>query len=99
MIGKLLLGVIKLISSLITLLLTPIDNLITSTMPGLADVLNSFGSFFNLIGNGIGWVISAFAIPTEILTLLISYWVFKLTVPLVAYTIKFILYWYDKLKP
>lgn len=99
MIGKILLGIIKLISSLITLILTPIDNLITSTLPGLSNVLNSFGEFFNLIGSGIGWVINAFALPTEIITLIVSYWVFKLTAPLIAYTIKFVLYWYDKLKP
>ena len=36
MINKLLLGIIKLIVSLVTLILTPIDNLIQSTLPELS---------------------------------------------------------------
>lgn len=98
MINKIIVGIISLISSLISLILSPIDNLISSYLPGLDTALNSFDAFFDLISQGIGWVIDAFAIPSEVLSLIVAYWVFKLTLPLLISTIKLVVKWYDKLK-
>ena len=99
MINKLLIGVINLISGLVNTLLGPIDTLIQEHLPGLDSALNSFASFFNLIGSGISWVLDAFAIPSELIALLVAYWAFKLTVPILFSALKSILQWYDKLKP
>ncbi len=99
MINKLLIGIINLISGLVDTLLSPIDTLIQEHLPGLDSALNSFGAFFNLIGSGISWVLDAFAIPSELIALLVAYWAFKLTVPILFSALKSILQWYDKLKP
>lgn len=98
MINRIIMGIISLISGLIGVILSPIDTLISSALPGLSNALTNFASLLNVVGQGIGWVISALAIPTEIISLIIAYWVFKLSVPVVVYTIKLVVKWYDKLK-
>lgn len=99
MINKILMGIIKLIISLVTLILAPIDNLITTFLPDLSNGLTAVGSFFNLISNGIGWVVSATGLSNESLSLIVAYFSFKLTAPMLFYLIKLALSWYNKLKP
>ena len=99
MINALLQGIIKLIISLVTVILSPIDNLIQSALPDLSNALTAVGNFFNLIGNGIGWVISLTGLSNETLSLIVMYFTFKLTAPMLFYMIKLALSWYDRLKP
>ena len=99
MINKLLMGIMKLIISLVSLLLTPIDNLITSALPDLSNVLNSVSGFLNLCTQSIGWVISLTGLSPNVISLIVLYFGFKLTAPLLFYMIKLALSWYDKLKP
>lgn len=99
MINKLLLGIIKLIVSLVSVILTPIDNLIQSALPQLSDALTAVGNFLNLISNGIGWVISLTGLSANAISLLVAYYVFILTAPMLFYMIKLALSWYNRLKP
>ena len=99
MINKLLMGIMKLIISLVSLLLTPIDNLITSALPDLSNVLNSVSGFLNICTSSIGWVISLTGLSSNVISLIVLYFGFKLTAPLLFYMIKLALSWYDKLKP
>lgn len=99
MIGKLLTGIINLIVSLVSTIFTPIDNLITTLLPGLSDAFTAIGSFISVCIGGVGWVIDALGIPSELLALIVSYYTFKLTVPLIIHTVKLAIKWYDKLKP
>lgn len=99
MINKLLMGIMKLIISLVSLLLTPIDNLITSALPDLSNVLNSVSGFLNICTQSIGWVISLTGLSSNVISLIVLYFGFKLTAPLLFYMIKLALSWYDKLKP
>lgn len=99
MINKILMGIIKLIVSLVSLILTPIDNLIQSALPDLSNALTAVGNFFNLISDVIGWVVSATGLSNETLSLIVMYFTFKLTAPMLFYMIKLALSWYNKLKP
>lgn len=99
MINKLLMGIMKLIISLVSLLLTPIDNLITSALPDLSNVLNSVSGFLTICTQSIGWVISLTGLSSNVISLIVLYFGFKLTAPLLFYMIKLALSWYDKLKP
>lgn len=99
MINKLLMGIIKLIVSLVTVILSPIDALIESTLPDLASALTAVGNFFNLISTSIGWVVSTLGLSNETLSLIVMYFTFKLTAPMLFYMIKLALSWYNKLKP
>lgn len=99
MINKILLGIIKLIISLVTLILTPIDNLIQTAVPDLSSAFTAIGNFLNVISSGLGWAISLTGLSSSAISLLVSYYVFTLTAPLLFYMIKLALSWYNRLKP
>ena len=99
MINKILMGIIQLIVGLISLILTPIDNLITSALPDLSNALTAIGNFLTLCTSAIGWVISLFGLSSNVISLIVLYFSFKLTAPLLFYFIKLAISWYDKLKP
>lgn len=99
MIGKILQGIMNLIVSLVSLILLPIDALITSALPNLSNALNSVSSFLNIALQSIGWVISLTGLSSNVISLIVIYYGFVLTAPLLFYMIKLALQWYDKLKP
>lgn len=99
MIGKILSGIIGLIISLVNLILSPIDNLITSALPDLSNALTSVGNFLNICLRSIGWVISLSGLSSACISIIIVYFVFKLTAPMLFYLIKLALSWYNRLKP
>lgn len=99
MINKLLMGILKLIIGLVSVILSPIDLLITNALPSLDNALTAVGNFFNLISNSIGWGISVLGLSNETLSLIVLYFTFKLTAPMLFYMIKLALSWYNRLKP
>ena len=99
MINAILKGIISLIIGLVSLILTPIDNLILTALPNLSNALTAVGNFLNLISNGIGWAVSLTGLSNEALSLIVMYFTFKLTAPMLFYMIKVALSWYNKLKP
>jgi len=99
MINALLTGIFKLIIGLVSIILSPIDALITNALPSLDNALTAVANFFNYIGSSIGWVISLTGLSSETLSLIVLYFTFKLTAPMLFYMIKLALSWYNKLKP
>lgn len=99
MINKLLMGIFKIIISLVSLLLTPIDNLIAQFLPGISDALDMIANLVQQLCNVIPWVMSWLGVSSIVVTLLVSYLTFKMTVPLTVHTVKLAIKWYDKLKP
>lgn len=99
MINKILMGIMSLIINLVSLLLTPIDNLITSALPNLSNALNSISAFLNLCVRSIGWVISLIGLSSDCISLIVLYFGFSLTAPMLFYLIKLALSWYNRLKP
>ena len=99
MINAILKGVFSLIISLVNLLLSPIDLIIKNAFPTISSGLEYISSFFNWVANIVPWAVSWFGLPTAIITLVVGYYTFKLTVPLMVHTVKLALKWYDKLKP
>lgn len=99
MINKLLMGIIKLIVGLVSLILTPIDNLIQSVLPQLSSAFTAIGNFLNIIASSIGWCISLTGLSSQAISLIVAYFTFTLTAPLMFYMIKLALSWYNRLKP
>lgn len=99
MINAILTGVINLIISLVNLILSPFDALIENVLPDLSNAFTSIGQFLNLATSSIGWVISLTGISSTALSLIIGYYTFKLTSPLLFYMIKLAISWYNRLKP
>ena len=99
MIGKLLSGIINVIIALVNVVFAPIDSLINTYIPSLSSAFTAIGSFISMCVGFIGWVISLLGIPSELISLLIAYYTFKLTVPLLVYVVKLAIKWYNALKP
>lgn len=98
MINKILMGIFKLIISLVDILLKPIDVLIGNFFPSLTSGLSYVSGFFNWLCGLVPWSISWFGLDNEILAFYVAYLTFELTVPLLVHTVKLCLAWYDKLK-
>lgn len=99
MINALLKGIMSLIMSLVSLLLTPIDSLITQFLPDLSTAISAVGAMFNYVLNFMGFCISASGLSSSTLSLIVLYYTFKLSVPLLVATIKTAIKWYNALKP
>lgn len=98
MIRAIINGIFNLILSLVSVILTPIDNLIAQFLPSISEVLSYIGQFFNYILQFIPWICSWLHLPSWLITFVISYWTFKLTVPLLVHSLKSALSWYNRLK-
>lgn len=97
MIGKILLGLVKFISGLITLILTPIDLAITSYFPELSDALIAVNNVLDFIENGISWAVSISGLSQSCLSLIVTYYTFKLTIPLIISGFKLVVKWWNAL--
>lgn len=99
MINAILTGIFNLVIGLVDVILTPIDMAIEAALPSLDGAINGIGQLFSTIGTSIGWCISLTGISSECIALIVTYYVFKLTLPITFSLIKSALAWYDKLKP
>ena len=99
MIKAIINGIFKLIVSLVGVVLSPIDDLISSALPSLSAALSSIGNFLSICTSSIGWVLSCFGISSICLQIIIMYFTFKLTLPLAVYAIKLAVKWYHMLVP
>jgi hypothetical protein len=84
--------------SLVTVITSPIDILIKNALPDLSNALTSFGNMLDLIGDSIGWCISLTGISSTAISLIITYYVFKLSTPILFSSIKAAIKWYKTLK-
>ncbi len=99
MINALLKGIISLIVGLTSTILKPIDLLIVSVLPDFSNALTAVANIFNLASQYVGFAISVTGLSNETLSLIVLYYTFKLTAPLMVSTVKSAIKWYDKLKP
>lgn len=99
MIGALLQGLMNLVISLVNLVLAPIDAIILSVMPDLSNAMTQFGAFLNYVSVHIGWAISFTGLSQNAIGLMVMFLGFKLTAPILFYTVKLALKWYNRLKP
>ena len=99
MINAILTGIINIILFLVNLLLLPIDALISTLLPDLSNALTSVAVMFDYALSYIGFAIDMTGLSDLAIGLIVSYWVFKLSAPLLVSTIKTALNWYRTLKP
>ena len=98
MINAILKGVFSLILNLVSLILYPINALITNAIPGLDNAFLTIENLFNTLFQFVGWGADALMINTETISLIIATLTFRLTLPLAVNTVKLAVKWYDKLK-
>ena len=91
-------GFLKVIIKLSSVLLSPLDSLIASFVPGLSSIFTSIGQFFSIISNSLGWVVSLSGLSSTAISFLVIYYTFKLSAPIAAYMIKLAIKWYNAIK-
>lgn len=91
-------GVMWLINYIFTLILTPIDTIITALVPSWSSVSNNISQFLNYFYNQFLFVLNWLNIPSSAITLLIAYITLKLTLYLSTRALKIFLKWYDILR-
>lgn len=99
MINAILQGIMSLIMGLVSLLLSPIDMLIEQFLPDLSGAINAIGNLFAMVSGSLGFCISLLGLSSATLSLIVLFYTFKLTVPLLVSSIKTAIKWYNALKP
>ena len=99
MINNILNGIFDFVLYTVNVILFPINHFIEQSMPGLDSAMDYIGNFFTYIGNIIPFVISYFGLNQELLTLIVAYLTFKITLPITAFPFKLGIKWYNALKP
>jgi len=92
-------GIFNLVIFLIKLLLYPIDLLVATFLPELSNAFSDISAFLEQIFQYMGWAIAATGIPYAALSMIATYWIFKLTLPLNVWFVKLGVKWFRALKP
>lgn len=98
MINAIVNGIMSLVISLVSVILTPIDALINQFLPSLGDALGYIGNFFAMLGNVFPFTLSYLGISPQVLSAVVDLVVFIYTVPLLVNSIKMAIKWYNSLK-
>lgn len=92
-------GLISLIIGIVNILLTPIDLLISSTLPSLSSAFLAIDNYFELASQSLGFAISYSLLPPFVLQMVVLYYTFSLAFPLAIYSLKLVVKWYSHIKP
>ena len=98
MINAILKGILTLLTSLLSIFLTPINNLIANYLPDVSNGLTKVAQFFTMCTGKIGWVLDSLLIEPETISLLVTILIIKLTLPYLISAIKSIVKWWKALK-
>lgn len=98
MINAIIKGIINLIIGLVDIVLLPIDALILQFLPDLSNAFTLVGDLFEYATNFLGFIVSMTGLSSTAISLIIAYYTFILTVPLLISTIKLAIKWYNALK-
>lgn len=98
MINAILKGVLTLLTSLLSIFLSPINNLISTFLPDFSSALTKIASFFTMCTGKIGWVLDSLLIDSETISLLVTVMIMKLTLPYLISSIKTVVKWWRSLK-
>lgn len=91
-------AILSLVMTIIKIVLSPIDLIIVNYLPNINSITNYITNFLNLCMTNIGWCINALMIPSNLITLIIAYFVFKYTLQFAIWSIKLVLSWVGVLK-
>lgn len=98
MINAILTGIFNIVLFLVNLILAPIDALLSAAVPDTANALQSVANMFQLATSYLGFVVDMTGLSAQAIALIVMYFTFKLTYPLVVYTIKLAVKWYNSMK-
>ncbi len=95
--GDFFMGLFQLIMAvlvtIVNILLYPFGLLIKATIPSLDTGLAALADYFDYAGTYIAWVLNAFAVPSPVVIMLVSYYTFSYGITITAWTVKLIIRW------
>lgn len=91
--------VFKAVLTVLTFIFVPLDALVSTYLPVLDNMLTTVSNYLSYIFTYMGWVISLSGISSTAIAIVISYYIFVLTVPVPIWLIKLGIDWYHHLKP
>ena len=98
MINAILTGIISLVMALVELMLYPINFIISTFLPDLDNALYYVANMFELAGQCVGFCVSMLGLSSFAVSIIVLFWVFKLTAPFAINSIKLAINWYRSLK-
>lgn len=98
MVKRIIKGIFKLIMSLTSVLLAPVNTIIQNFLPDLSNVINGIVILFDMAGQFLGFIMSMFGFSSLTWTIIVMYYVFHFTFQMGMFTIKLSLKWYNALK-
>jgi len=84
--------------AIVKILLLPFDIIIRQFFPGFTDVIQNLQHVFDYAGQYAGWFLSAFAIPSSILAIVVIYYTFIISARFYLWFIKTALRWIRAIK-
>lgn len=99
MINAILTGIFKIVTSLVGVLLSPINELIKTYLPDLTNIIGVVNRSFEYLFYSVGWWKDALLLSTETISFIILVITARLTLPFIISTVKLAIKWFDKLKP
>lgn len=91
-------SLLLIVTSVVQILLYPIDLLIMSLLPSLEIAFSKIADLFNLLEAPIRFFVDASALSSYSLALIFSFLVFKYTLPFQVYFVKLAIKWYKALR-
>lgn len=92
-------AILNFATGLITMMLSPIQTLIISSIPGTSVAFGLVETFFLWLTDFIVWVLSWLPFTPTFWLFLTSFFVFRLTIPLMIHTVKLVVAWWHALVP
>lgn len=99
MINAILKGLFKIITKFISIMLIPINLLITNMLPGFSDMLTGVSNAFNSVTQYFGWIIDATCLESNVISFFILVLSFRVLFPFAVSAIKLVVKWYRALMP
>lgn len=89
--------IVDVLSFIINLVLTPINSIISSNIPGVLDFYENLESFLLTIKNVMNWVVSFSGLSSQAIDLLVAYFIFITISNISARPIRLFVSWWDSI--
>lgn len=98
MVSKIIMGLLNIITKIVSIILLPLDSLVTALLPDLSSSISDITYYLNLPSQFMGWIFELFHVPSLALSLIIAYWVFKYAVVGATAGVKKVITLYQRFK-
>lgn len=91
-------AIIYILLGLIRIIMLPIDFIINQFIPNFSQLTTNIISFFETVTTYLGWAINAIPLNSIALALIVAFWTFKLSAPVIAWLLKLTFKWWRAVK-